>query len=86
MIYRTYGERHRSGITTSPVAGAKISRCYNTGAIKGAYNTGGIVGRGETSVHVTDCYNLGSVTGDGGSQLRSRRSSALRPTWTGTAS
>ena len=52
--------------STGGIAGrlaGTMTACYNTAAVTGIYETGGIVGGiGAKDTTITDCYNLGSVT------------------------
>lgn len=61
-------------------AGGSISSCFNTGAVNGIWGTGGIAGGfyGK-DVTITDCYNLGDVTGNlpGGSGFKDTNSKGI---------
>ena len=66
--------------STGGIAGrldGTITACYNTAAITGIYETGGIVGGiNAASTTITDCYNLGNVTCNSTSPTFSDYSSA----------
>ena len=52
-----------TGGITSSANYADIENCYNTGAVSGGSNTGGVVGYVDFSSSITNSYNTGTVTG-----------------------
>jgi len=66
------GNNYVGGITGNVTRNNSISECYSIGQIEGANYVGGIVGYQEGTEHydkklVSNCYNLGKVTGSGNS-------------------
>lgn len=43
----------------------EIENCYNSGAVSGTENVGGICGTGNTGSEISGCFNSGEVTGTG---------------------
>lgn len=52
------------GIVGSTInANAVVSDCYNTAAVTGGSEVGGVIGYDNYKITVTNCYNLGAVSG-----------------------
>lgn len=49
-------------------AGARIEISFNQGTVSGRNSAGGIVGRNQGTLNITDVYNIGAVTGGVGNE------------------
>lgn len=62
-VYSAAGEGI-GGICGYAALNSIVTDCYNTGDVKGYWDTGGIVGYYREEMQITNCYNTGTIVSD----------------------